>query len=296
MDQNFWSTLCATGPLRFIVLTFFIFARLSSCVSLPWPHPVPARAGHVSTAGDGPPGPTGKRDDGPPRVYTRAELLSIRPARLSAELAGTLRTLDIGFRLPRKRNKRKHTTKKMKVAVFNAQSARTIASDIHELIVDNKLDILLLTETWLKPEGDENTISTMTPTGYVCRSFPRGARGYGGIAFVLRSNIEATFTPLDFTTFECVEMKTKHGNATITCVYRPPYSTKNKITDSAFVNEIPALLERYATMTSDITIFGDVNIHFNKPENCQVKTSLYGFGQLYETVSECPNASSWKHN
>ena len=54
MDQNFWSTLCATGPLRFIVLTFFIFTRLSSCVSLPWPHPVPARAG-----------PTGKRDDAP---------------------------------------------------------------------------------------------------------------------------------------------------------------------------------------------------------------------------------------
>ena len=97
--------------------------------------------------------------------------------------------------------------------------------------MDNKLDILCLTETWLKPEGDEYTISTMTPTGYVCRSFPRDARGYGGIAFVLRSNIEATFTPLDFTTFECVEMKTKHGNATITCVYRPPYST-NKDTNA----------------------------------------------------------------
>ena len=194
MDRNFWSTFCATGPLRFIVLTFVIFAKLSSCVTLPWPRPVPARAGHVSTPGDGHPRPTGKRAEGPPRVYTRAELLSIRPARLSADLAGTLRSLDIGFRLPRKRNKRKNSTQKLKVAVFNAQSARNIASDIHEIIVDNKLDILMITETWLKPEGDEYTISTMTPTGYVCRSFPRGARGYGGIAFVLRSNLEATFT------------------------------------------------------------------------------------------------------
>ena len=292
MDRNFWSMFCASGPLRFLVLTFLIYARLSS-VSPPWPLTVPARARHVNKSSDG---PQGKRADSPQRVYTRAELLSIRPARLSADLATTLRSLDIGFQLPRKRNKRKHSSKKLKVAVFNVQSARNSAPDIHEIIVDNKLDILMLTETWLKPEGDEYTISAMTPSGYVCHSFPRGTRGYGGIAFVLRSNLEATFTPLDFRTFECVEMKTKQGNATITCVYRPPYSSKNKTTDLAFVSEIPELFERYSTTTSDISIFGDVNLHFDKPEKkSSEKAKFYSFRQLYEATSECPNTSSWTH-
>ena len=60
------------------------------------------------------------------------------------------------------------------------------ASDIHEMILDDGTDILLMTETWLYAQGDEACIAEMTPRGYVLRSCHRtGSRG-GGIAFIVR--------------------------------------------------------------------------------------------------------------
>ena len=149
MVSNFWTVFCATAPFRFLVLTFLIYARLSS-VSPLWPASVTSRAQHDYSEGDG---LQGKRGDTTLRAYTRAELLSVQPARLTAGLVNTLRSMDIGVRLPRKRNK-KRTNKNLNVAAFNAQSCRTNASEIYEIIVDNKIDILILTVTWLKPEGE----------------------------------------------------------------------------------------------------------------------------------------------
>ena len=45
---------------------------------------------------------------------------------------------------------------------FYSQSCRQKATDIHELIIDNFVDVLMLTETWLYPQGDETYIATMT--------------------------------------------------------------------------------------------------------------------------------------
>ena len=59
-------------------------------------------------------------------------------------------------------------------------------------------DILFLTETWLKPHGDESRLHDLTPAGYIAMSFPRESRG-GGIAVVYnkclskRISITATF-------------------------------------------------------------------------------------------------------
>ena len=61
----------------------------------------------------------------------------------------------------------------LKWMCFNVQSCRQIATDICELVVDNDLDIVMLTETWLYEKGDEAYISAMTPAEYDCHSFPR---------------------------------------------------------------------------------------------------------------------------
>ena len=56
-----------------------------------------------------------------------------------------------------------------------------------DLIVDNSVDVLMLTETWLYSNGDEAYIAALSPAGYEFRSFPRaGSRG-GGIGFVTRT-------------------------------------------------------------------------------------------------------------
>ena len=77
-----------------------------------------------------------------------------------------------------------HSFGRCHVACLNAQSVRTSTHDIRDLIVDEKLDILFLTETWLYSSGDESCVADFTPTGYTTKSFPRKGRKGGGIAIV----------------------------------------------------------------------------------------------------------------
>ena len=67
-------------------------------------------------------------------------------------------------------------------------------SDISTFIQDNNSDIMLLTETWLRPAGDEAKIADLVPPGYSVLSFPRSAGGSGakggGIAFVIRNSLK----------------------------------------------------------------------------------------------------------
>ena len=73
---------------------------------------------------------------------------------------------------------------------FNSQPCRQIATDIYDLIVDNSIDVLMLTETWLYSNGDEAYIAAMTPAGYEFRSFPRtGSRG-GGIGSTFQNTFQ----------------------------------------------------------------------------------------------------------
>ncbi|WP_293703032.1 hypothetical protein, partial [Thiolapillus sp.] len=78
----------------------------------------------------------------------------------------------------------------LKLLSFNSQSCRQIATDIYDLIVDNSIDVLMLTETWLYSNGDEAYIAAMTPAGYEFRSFPRtGSRG-GGIGSTFQNTFQ----------------------------------------------------------------------------------------------------------
>ena len=43
----------------------------------------------------------------------------------------------------------------LSTAHFNAQLVRQVAGEIIDFVVDNKLDVLILTETWLQEVGDE---------------------------------------------------------------------------------------------------------------------------------------------
>ena len=91
--------------------------------------------------------------------YSRDQLMAIQPARLTKDLVDQLRSLEIGTGLPRKRYRRKSgkavklNRDHLKWMCFNVQSCRQVTTDISEMILDNNLDILMLTETWLYAEG-----------------------------------------------------------------------------------------------------------------------------------------------
>ena len=124
---------------------------------------------------------------------------------------------------------------------FNSQSCCQKATDIHEVIIDDDVDVLMLTETWLYPQGDEAYIAAMTPAGCDFHLFPRsGSRG--GITFITRPNLSrcVTFRPLDYTSFESVDMSLRISRVCLLCfLYRLPPSKTNKFLNSTFIREFP---------------------------------------------------------
>ena len=74
----------------------------------------------------------------------------------------------------------------LRVGCFNAQSVQRNCdkrTEISPLICDQHMDILFITETRIKPHGDEGRLHDLTPAGYIATSFPQESRG-GGIAVV----------------------------------------------------------------------------------------------------------------
>ena len=94
----------------------------------------------------------------------------------------------------------------LKIGLLNIQSCRNKVSKLQELILEEHLDILFLTETWLKEAGDEHIIADLTPSGFSMRSFPRKGKRGGGVAVIFRSSLStAVATEYVATTHETFE-------------------------------------------------------------------------------------------
>ena len=155
-------------------------------------------------------------------------------------------------------------SKIIKVLYFNSQSCLQKASGIHEMILDDGIDILLMTETWLYAQGDEAEI---TPRCYVLRSFPRtGSRG-GGIALIVLDPFcdSTSFKRLSFQSFEAVELHISGRNLSVSvvCLYRPPPSRKHELSSQLFLQEFPEFLTQFAGSHNDLVLLGDFNFHYD---------------------------------
>ena len=77
-----------------------------------------------------------------------------------------------------------------------------------KFVKDEGVDIMFLTETWMKTHGDESKCVDLTPPGYKLRSFPRATRG-GGLAVIYRDHfplsVSTTF-PFTHSSFELTEL------------------------------------------------------------------------------------------
>ena len=123
---------------------------------------------------------------------------------------------------------------------------------------------MLLTETWLRPAGDEAKIADLAPPEYSVLSFPRsagvggggggGGRGSGaksgGITFVIRDSLkphDATTLsfPVQHSGFKTAQLTLTYNKllTNLFCTYRPPPSKKNKFSDSIFFDQFSDFLE-----------------------------------------------------
>jgi len=154
------------------------------------------------------------------------------------------------------------------VAVFNAQSVgnKLKRIDIVEFIQDEHVDMMFLTETWLKTHGDESKHADLTPAGYCLKSHPRMTRA-GGVAVLVRDHFQVvlnTSFPFPHDSFEVIQVTlTAPVCVHFFCIYRPPPSKSNKLTDVMFYSEFHDLLEFVNTLQGKSVLLGDFNFHYD---------------------------------
>ena len=163
-----------------------------------------------------------------------------------------------------------------------------------DAIHEASADLAVVTESWLRPKGDEVRETELTPPGYLLHSAPRTTGGGGGIAIIYRKSLQkcVTFSTAryDFRTFELCRLHVKLPGQTITIIalYRPTPSKKNKLTVAMFMPEFTDLLDELANSCPKLVILGDINLHFDSSTDRNVrklKTQLSTLG-LVQPVNE----------
>ena len=70
--------------------------------------------------------------------------------------------------------------------------------------------------------------------------------------------------PLPFNSFESVELRLSNDSTLVSviCLYRPPPSKQNKLSNKMFFEEFPTLVSEYSHARRDLAFIGVFNFHF----------------------------------
>ena len=76
----------------------------------------------------------------------------------------------------------------MRLGLFNVQSINNKALFLKDLFVDQKLELMALTETWIKSDSLKS-IGELCPRGYGFFHVPRSGRQGGGVGLVCSKSL-----------------------------------------------------------------------------------------------------------
>ena len=152
----------------------------------------------------------------------------------------------------------------MRFATTNLRSVRQKSAALSDLISSKQIDILAMTETWLSSCDTAACLDDISPPGFSLFHRPRPSGMGGGVAFLVRETfkVEIIHTP-KFLSFEAICILVKHASITANFIfiYRPPGCANI----SMFFDEFPNFLENTLQFQDELYIFGDFNIHLDKP-------------------------------
>ena len=110
-----------------------------------------------------------------------------------------------------------------------------------------------------------------------------------------------SFKRLSFQSFEAVELHIsgRKFSVSVVCLYRPPSSRKNKLSNQLFLQELPEFFTQFAGSHSDLVLLGDFNFHYGDCADTQVnrlKTVLsdHSLTQLVDAPTHrCGHTLDW---
>lgn len=131
-------------------------------------------------------------------------------------------------------------------------------------VLDNKTDILMVTETWMTARSVQQSEFRSALSGYSFFNCPRRGRKGGGISVIVRDNLRVEAdTSHQHKTFEVIDLKIRFLSVLIhlAVIYRPPPSVKNGCTVNEFLEEFGSFLECAAVAPGVLMMAGDFNFH-----------------------------------
>ena len=136
-------------------------------------------------------------------------------------------------RLPLKASNARH----MSLGLLNARSINNKALFIKDYVVDHQIDILGITETWTRSDGESNrVVNELSPRGYSFIHVPRKKRSGGGIGLLYNTSLKIERVDCNsYASFEYLEVKLHTASTVVrvVVVYRPPSSKVNKLTSAS---------------------------------------------------------------
>ena len=161
-------------------------------------------------------------------------------------------------------------TSNLLIGLCNARSISNKWDYITDHMVDNKLDILMVTETWLAAGSENDTPLKQLPAGYSMLQIPRQHKRGGGVALIYRTCIEVkSHQATTGTSFEGLEvlMTVKSSCLRLITIYRTYPSPENGYTVAQFIAEFSDYMEKIVPSSGRLLIGGDFNFHWDKPQD-----------------------------
>ena len=119
-------------------------------------------------------------------------------------------------------------------------------------------------------ENDNAKLKEIKEFGFEVISNPRKHRTGGGVAIIYKSDIKlkCNTNVTKYKSFQIMEctMNSDNGLIRLVNIYRPPYSKKARFTEAHFMKEFEDYLKCLDEKDGKNIIFGDFNIHMEKPE------------------------------
>jgi len=155
-------------------------------------------------------------------------------------------------------------TATLKLGVFNVQSAVRKASLLHDVIADHRIDLLVVSETWMKASHPPAVTQDIAPAGFqVLHRFRQDDAGGGGVALVYRDNLQVSMVPTSsvVSSADCLvtKVRTRRGRLNIAAIYRPPTSSKYAVPVGQFCDELGVLLDELLALPGHLVLCGDFN-------------------------------------
>ena len=173
----------------------------------------------------------------------------------------------------------------LNAALWNARSMNGKIAAMATTLVEEHLDILIITETWIKSQSDPILAEFHSSvSGYNVHQQPRAKRKGGGVAVITRSNLRVVEKQsCAFQSFESLitTLRSSSQLLNIITIYRPPKSAKNAATINHFLSEFSTLLESAVTLPGHLVIAGDFNFHFDditSPDTIKLFNLLQSMG------------------